>query len=88
MEELKMKIVEYFSPTCIPCKILKSRLESLKQDYPEVDIQFVNVIENPTKGIQGVPHLWVQADTGEILINERVDLTVIKKLKDLLDKNI
>ena len=42
-----MKIVEIFSPTCIPCKMLKPRLEDLKKEYPNsnLEFQFINIMD-------------------------------------------
>ena len=50
-------IVDYFSNTCVPCKMLSRILEDLTLDYPFVNIVKVNISDYPDlgKGIEAVP---------------------------------
>lgn len=50
-------IVDYFTNTCVPCKMLSRILEDLTVDYPFVDIVKVNISDYPDlgKGIEAVP---------------------------------
>lgn len=38
-----VRIYELMSPSCVPCKILKPRLEDIKKDYPEVEVVYIDL---------------------------------------------
>jgi len=50
-------IADYFTNTCVPCKMLSRILEDLTLDYPFVNIVKVNISDYPDlgKGIEAVP---------------------------------
>ncbi len=52
-------IVDYFTTTCVPCKMFSRVLEELTLDYPFVNIVKVNITDYPAIGkeneIDGVP---------------------------------
>ena len=63
-------IVDFYSTTCVPCKMLSRILEDLTEDYPFVNIVKVNVTDDPKLGadqkIEAVPTVKFMRD-GEIL---------------------
>ena len=66
-------IVDFYSTTCVPCKMLSRILEDLTIDYPFVNIVKVNVTDDPKLGvdnaIEAVPTVFFMKD-GELV--ERV----------------
>lgn len=52
-------IVDYYTTTCVPCKMFSRVLEELTLDYPFVNIVKVNITDYPAIGneneIDGVP---------------------------------
>ena len=50
-------IADYYSTTCVPCRMLSRILEDLTEDYPFVNIVKVNITDCPAlgKGIEAVP---------------------------------
>lgn len=50
-------IVDYYTTTCVPCKMLSRILEDLTVDYPFVNVVKVNTTDYPElgKGIEAVP---------------------------------
>ena len=66
-------IVDFYSTTCVPCKMLSRILEDLSCDYPFVDIVKANISDYPKLGvdfaIDAVPTVFFMKD-GELL--ERV----------------
>ena len=54
-----MTIVDFFTTTCVPCKMFSRILEDLTEDYPFLNIVKVNVTDHPALGtaheIEAVP---------------------------------
>lgn len=52
-------IVDFYSTTCVPCKMLSRILEDLTLDYPFINIVKVNITDEPKLGadnqIEAVP---------------------------------
>ncbi len=44
-------IVDFYSTTCVPCKMLSRILEDLVLDYPFLNIVKVNITDNPKLGV-------------------------------------
>lgn len=40
-----MVLYELYSPSCIPCKMLKPRLEDLMKEYPSLEVRFLNLMD-------------------------------------------
>lgn len=63
-------IVDFYSTTCVPCKIFSRVLEDLTFDYPFVNIVKVNTTDYPMLGveneIEAVPTVFFVKD-GEVL---------------------
>lgn len=66
-------LVDFYSSTCGPCKVLSKQLEKIEQDHP--DILVIKVLADGTdeeqslfaeKGFKTVPHLFFYKDTKEI----------------------
>ena len=66
-------IVDFYSTTCVPCKMLSRILEDLTLDYPFLNIVKVNITDEPKLGvdnaIEAVPTVFFLKD-GEILERE------------------
>ena len=63
-------IVDFFSTTCVPCKMLSRILEDLTLDYPFLNIVKVNVTDHPKLGadnkIEAVPTVKFLKDGREL----------------------
>ncbi len=59
-------IVDFYSTTCVPCKMLSRILEDLTLDYPFLNIVKVNTSDHPKLGndnhIEAVPTLFFMKD--------------------------
>ena len=47
-----MTIVDFYSTTCVPCKMFSRILEDLTEDFPFLNIVKVNVTDPPALGAQ------------------------------------
>lgn len=61
-----MKVIELYTPTCMPCKILDKKIQDLLKNHPEVEYEHLNAIKHPEYNIKGTPHLIVEKDGKEI----------------------
>lgn len=63
-------IVDFYSTTCVPCKMLSRILEDLTLDYPFLNIVKVNVTDDPKLGnehqIEAVPTVLFLKDGQEL----------------------
>jgi thioredoxin 1 len=63
-------IVDIYSTTCVPCKMLSRILEDLTLDYPFLNIVKVNVTDDPKLGadnhIEAVPTVKFLKDGEEL----------------------
>ena len=63
-------IVDFYSTTCVPCKMLSRILEDLTLDYPFLNIVKVNVSDDPKLGadhkIEAVPTVKFLKDGEEL----------------------
>ena len=63
-------IVDFYSTTCVPCKMLSRILEDLILDYPFLNIVKVNVTDDPKLGadnhIEAVPTVKFLKDGEEL----------------------
>lgn len=63
-------IVDFYSTTCVPCKMLSRILEDLTLDYPFINIVKVNVTDDPKLGadnhIEAVPTVKFLKDGEEL----------------------
>lgn len=48
-----VKVNLYTTPTCMPCKILKKKLESISN----IELNVFNALEHPEKNIMATPHV-------------------------------
>lgn len=62
-------IVDFYSTTCVPCKMFSRILEDLTLDYPFVNIVKVNITDYPALGrkyeIEAVPTVLFMKDGEE-----------------------
>ena len=63
-------IVDFYSTTCVPCKMLSRILEDLTLDYPFLNIVKVNITDEPKLGadnaIEAVPTVKFLKDGEEL----------------------
>lgn len=63
-------IVDFYSTTCVPCKMLSRILEDIACDYSFVDIVKVNITDYPVLGaqneIEAVPTVFFIKDGEEL----------------------
>ena len=63
-------IVDFYSTTCVPCKMLSRILEDLTLDYPFLNIVKVNTTDEPKLGvehqIEAVPTVLFMKDGQEL----------------------
>ena len=63
-------IVDFYSTTCVPCKMLSRILEDLTLDYPFLNIVKVNITDEPKLGadhrIEAVPTVKFLKDGQEL----------------------
>ncbi len=63
-------IVDFYSTTCVPCKMLSRILEDLTLDYPFLNIVKVNISDEPKLGadhqIEAVPTVKFLKDGQEL----------------------
>lgn len=64
-----MTIVDFYSTTCVPCKMFSRILEDLTMDYPFLNIVKVNITDYPALGtmheIEAVPTILFVKDGEE-----------------------
>ena len=64
-----MTIVDFFTTTCVPCKMFSRILEDLTVDYPFLNIVKVNITDYPALGtanqIEAVPTVLFVKDGEE-----------------------
>lgn len=63
-------VVDFYSTTCVPCKMLSRILEDLTLDYPFLNIVKVNITDEPKLGrdheIDAVPTVLFMKDGQEL----------------------
>jgi thioredoxin 1 len=63
-----MKIIDFWAEWCGPCKMMNPVLEELKNEYPDIIIEKINVDEDPESakeyGISSIPTFVVFDDSG------------------------
>ena len=81
-------IVDFFSTTCIPCKLFSKILEDLEMDMPFLDIVKVNTTEYPGLGerfeIRAVPtvHFYEEGK----LVDSHLGVMPMEELLDVVRK--
>lgn len=48
-----MKLIKFYTDTCVPCKIMKPVVDQLVKNHPELEYEEINCTEN-------VPDKWAQ----------------------------
>ncbi len=74
-------LVDFYSETCAPCKILATILEKIESDYEIVKVQ-VDADTAKQFDINALPHVVIFNDTEKI--NEFVGLKPKSKIEELL----
>lgn len=82
-------IVDFFSTTCIPCKMFARTVEDLAMEFPFINFVKINISEEPAVGadynIEAVPTV-VFAKNGAELAREvglMTEAEVLEKIKEL-----
>lgn len=64
-----MKVIEFWSPTCGPCRISKAAIASLRADGYPIAIEELNADENQdmvlSYGVRSLPTMIILSDSGE-----------------------
>lgn len=64
-----MRVIEFWSPSCGPCKISKAAVAGLRADGYNVEIEELNADENQDLviyyGVRALPTLLIVDDEGE-----------------------
>jgi thioredoxin 1 len=64
-----MKLIEFYTTWCSPCKIQKPIVESLVKDL-NISVDFVDIDEKPEMaaqyGVRAVPTIVILTDSGEV----------------------
>lgn len=71
-------IVDFYTTTCVPCKMFSRILEELTVDYPFVNIVKVNITDYPVIGIENE----IQAVPTVKFIKDGVELETVVGLMD------
>lgn len=80
-----MKITVLFSPTCVPCRLLDTRIKAMIVNHPEVEYNHLNALEHPEYNVLGTPHVIVEKDGVEIYNKHPFNITeAINIIKDNL----
>lgn len=81
-------IVDFFSTTCMPCKMLSAVLEDLEAQFPFVNIVKVNITDYPELkerfDIRAVPTVYFYKD-GEVK-EENIGLLTEDELREIIGK--
>ena len=68
---MNKKIVKFGAPWCGPCKMQNSILEELEKDFPDLDIQYIDVdteegeISAEKHNVQSVPTIIIYDEDGD-----------------------
>ena len=80
-----MKILKFYSPTCMPCKMVGKMLESLK----EVEVISIDATEDIAKvdeyNVCNTPTLIFLNENNEE-VNRIAGMTTLKKIEEVLNK--
>ena len=90
-----MKVFELMSPTCVPCKMLRAKLEAMKSD--KLEVYSVDLTADFPQGlpenirvraseIRSTPHLIVLNDGGEVILDEHGTFGSLEKIKNSFTK--
>lgn len=78
-----MKILEFYSKGCVPCRMLTPRVEKLCADKG-YELEKIEVFDNPDKAgeynVMSVPHIIVFDDKGNKTIDEHLTASTFSKL--------
>jgi thioredoxin 1 len=59
-----IKIIDYYTTWCAPCKNLASVLKEIEQEYENVVVEKIDIEKNPelNPGIKAVPYVIIEVD--------------------------
>lgn len=90
VESKRPVLVEFWSHTCQPCKVLEPHLEKLAQEHEELLVVKVNSDENPALaqdlGVQLLPTIFIYQD-GEIK-RRQIGFDKPEELTELVSKYV
>ena len=82
-------IVDFYSTTCVPCKMFSRVLEDIDMDIPFVNIVKINITDYPEIGakhqIEAVPTVLFMKDGAELVkeIGAMSESEVLEKISEL-----
>ena len=81
-------VTEFYSPTCIPCKMIRRSLEAMAKDREDsIKLEFIDGTQNKElcmdRGIMSFPHLVVTDSEGKELLSEKGTFVTLSKIREL-----
>lgn len=65
-----MKLIDFYSKTCGPCKLMARILDEFSQENPKIGITKIDIAENPEiaqeYSVRSVPTIVFVDETGEV----------------------
>ena len=85
-----MRLLDFWAPWCNPCKLMNPIIDEIEKEYPDLEIEKINVDENSTLvdkyGIQTIPTYLLIKDE-EIIASVKGAMPKYRFIKELgLDK--
>lgn len=84
-----LKIIDFFAPWCAPCRALKPILKELRTEYPNIEIQEIDVEINGElavkNGVKNIPFIVFQKD--DEIVEKLIGLQSKEKLISLINKH-
>lgn len=63
---MSTKVIKFGADFCNPCKTLDPILKEIQTEHPEIEFEFVDVDENPSKAaeynVMGIPRVFILKD--------------------------
>ena len=70
----KITIFDFYADWCVPCKGLEAKLVELMRDDDRIALRKINIVDwesavakQHLEGVEGIPYVVIQADSGEEL---------------------
>lgn len=83
-----IKILKFYTKTCMPCKMMMPILDSLKKKYPDIEIlemdaEFLAIETLNEFGVTNVPTLIIYNNDKEI--GRTIGLTSMTKIEEIIN---
>jgi thioredoxin 1 len=82
-----MKIIDFWAEWCNPCKMMEPVIDEIKKEFPNIEIEKVNVDEDPAKAqnfdIGTIPTFVLIDDSGREIKRVRGAMPKYKLISEL-----